>query len=139
MKYMMRYTEVVPYELAEEINELGLCKDCGGIYVGDGADDSILFTNRFCMVGWYTDRKFIPAPTFAEVFDALSEKGVFITLCPNTFKQDDFISNVYEEVDGKLYLVYYIGTGTWDWATNESIRRGIQMLKERKTNSFHLL
>lgn len=72
------FTEIVPYDIAKMLVDQGAVVDCDGIYVKVNAEPEMfaLFEHKSCMVDWYKDREYIPAPSYAEVLDWLANNDV---------------------------------------------------------------
>lgn len=121
---MKHYTEIVPFELAKKIAAAGYKqKDYGSIYTEDG-------THIGCAMPSPVRGITYNAPTYAEVFDWLLEKGISIEVR----RYRSFDDTIYWSASAMSLQEHY-ATGLrkgWHTAANRAISEALEILEEKK-------
>lgn len=137
MKY---YTKHIPFDLGVKLKEAGYwdprctydtCYN-GPCYIESG--------DRFYGDGVIAPSEYIvPAPTYAEVFDWLMEKGIFIQMEPwHTFALQERMGFVYEintinEEEAKINCEVWNDFASFGLCADAAIARAVEVLKEKES------
>jgi hypothetical protein len=140
-----KYTEVVPYEIAEKLKDTNFKSTYDGDYFYADEDVEVTYDNYlgvnnlkkgetfFSVSGENYHGKYIPAPTYAEVIDWLMDNDVLIhtDVFYNGWGVSGTMFNIKQ--NGKVENIFspYCGVNVnWFTVANEAISWGITLITE---------
>ena len=122
MKY---YTEIVPFELAKKLKEVGFDFPCTHYYVKHEIEGASGRRTAMHPKNWNKGGHNTSTPTYAKVFDWLIGKGVTVEMSIN--RRSVWFADIYKIWEGDKNQ---IGLGTFHEAANAAIEKACELLKE---------
>lgn len=140
---MMRYyNEIVPYELSVELKTSGfdeVTKKCYGHdyhLVSSGGLNNTQLEHEYQLCHFIGATLLISAPTFADVFDWLFSKGIYIQTTPVNAIWDSWRKNIYYKHSEYAYKSLNpnanLSIESFIKDSCDSIRKALDIIKQEK-------
>lgn len=130
---MKHYSENVPIELGKKLQDCGYNRDPDYWYYKSDRTESVVCYNRMLAllcVGHKKD-KFVPAPYYADVFDWLMDRNIYIEIA--IYDSNEYKARVFTTIDGYLFCRSQTDySKDWFAVAGEAIEQAISEIKKSK-------